>query len=180
MPRVRLYIALSLDGYIADRNGGVGWLDNNVDAAEGDYGYAEFYASVAALAMGRTTYEQVLGFGEWPYDKPTYVFSHDPPEGEHPHATFVTDPAGFVADAPWGEGDPGSGPRQALWLVGGGKLVAAFRAADLIDEYVLTVLPVLLGDGLPLFPGEQPQASLQLEEVQHWPSGVVQLLYGRR
>lgn len=173
MPRVRLYIALSLDGYIADRDGGVGWLDNNVDAAEGDYGYADFYGSVGALAMGRTTYDQVLGFGDWPYPgKPTYVFTHDPPDGEHPDVEFVTDPARFVADATWGEGD--------LWLVGGGKLIAAFRAAGLIDKYILTVLPVLLGDGLPLFPGAQPESSLRLTNVQQWPSGVVQLFYRRR
>ena len=170
MPRVRLYIALSLDGFIADRDGGIGWLDNNVDPAEGDYGYADFYDSVGALAMGRTTYDQVLGFGDWPYpDKPTYAFTHHPPGSEHPDVQFVTDPARFVTDAPWGEGD--------LWLVGGGKLIAAFRAAGLIDEYILTILPVLLGDGLPLFPGAQPETALQLKEVRHWPSGVVQLRY---
>lgn len=170
MPNVRLYIALSLDGFVADRDGGVGWLDAHVDPAEGDYGYAEFYASVAALAMGRATYEQVLTFGDWPYlGKPTYVFAHDPPPGEHPHAEFVTDPARFVAETPWGEGD--------LWLVGGGRLVASFREAGLIDEYVLTVLPVLLGEGIPLFPGAQPEAALRLADVRHWPSGVVQLRY---
>lgn len=174
MPRVRLYIALSLDGYIADRDGGVAWLDNHVDAAEGDYGYADFYESVGALAMGRTTYDQVLGFGDWPYPgKPTYVFTHDGPDTTHPHAQFVTDaPARFVADASWGEGD--------LWLVGGGQLVAAFREAGLIDEYVLTVVPVLLGAGVPLFAGEQPEAALRLADVQHWPSGVVQLRYVAR
>ena len=173
MPRVCLYIALLLGGYIADRAGGITWLDNNVDAAEGDYGYADFYASVGALAMGRTTYDQVLGFGDWPYDKPTYVFTHDRPDAAPPDVQFVTEaPARFAADAPWGDGD--------LWLVGGGKLIAGFRAAGLIDEYVLTVLPVLLGDGLPLFPGTQPEVALRLASVEHWPSGVVQLQYKRR
>lgn len=167
---VVLYIATSLDGFIADRDGGVGWLDRFTDPADGDYGYADFYAGIGAVAMGRATYEQVLGFGDWPYsDKPTFVFSHAPADGERLDVTFTSgDPAEVVASLR----DRVEG---GLWLVGGGKLVASFREQDLIDEYLITVLPVLLGEGIPLFPGTQPEASLQTTAVRHFESGVVQL-----
>ncbi len=172
MKNVALYIATSLDGFIADRDGGVGWLDAVATESGEDYGYADFYASVGALVMGRVTYEQVLGFGDWPYPgKPTFVFSHAPPEGEHPDVTFVSgDPAEVVASLrEQVDGD--------LWLVGGGGLVASFRAAGLIDEYILSVIPVLLGEGIPLFEGAQPHAALRLVEAQSYASGVVQLRY---
>src|SRR3712207_517414 len=86
MPEVKLFIATSLDGFIADRDGGVDWL-----FADGDYGYAAFFDSIETLIMGRRTYEQVLGFGEWPYgEKPTYVFTRGAPGGDHPHVEFVS------------------------------------------------------------------------------------------
>ena len=171
---VVLYIATSLDGFIADRDGGVGWLDRFTDPADGDYGYTDFYAGIGAVAMGRTTYEQVLGFGAWPYSgKLTVVFTHAPPEGEHPDVTFTSDDPADVVPSLRDEieGD--------LWLVGGGKFIASFRAQGLIGEYIITVIPVLLGEGIPLFVGTQPEASLQTTAVQHFESGVVQLRYAR-
>jgi dihydrofolate reductase len=171
---VVLYIAASLDGYIADRDGGVGWLDRFTDPADGDYGYTEFYAGIGAVAMGRVTYEQVLGFGGWPYsDRPVVVFSHAGLEGEHPDVAFTSDdPADVVASLrDRVEGD--------LWLVGGGELIASFRARDLIDVYIITVIPMLLGEGIPLFPGTQPETSLQTTAVRHFESGIVQLHYTR-
>ena len=77
MPTIILYIAVSVDGYIADADGGVGWLPSG-DGGGDDYGYAGFYAGVDAIVMGRRTYEQVRGFGvAWPYPgKPAYVFTN--------------------------------------------------------------------------------------------------------
>jgi dihydrofolate reductase len=178
--KVVLYIAASLDGFIADRDGGVDWLERFTDPADGDYGYADFYDGIAAVAMGRTTYDQVRGFGDWPYPgKPTVVFTHDPPDPDLPDVSFTADdPAEVVASLrEQTEGDPGSSPRQAIWLVGGGGLVASFRERGLIDEVILTVIPVLLGEGVPLFPGTQPEASLRLRDVQRFESGIVQLHY---
>lgn len=174
MPNVRLCIAASLDGFIADADGGVDWL-SEVSSGAGsneDYGYAEFYDSVGSLVMGRKTYEQVLGFGDWPYaGKPTYVFSRSAPEGEHPHAAFVSDSAtDFISRLLRGRGDD-------VWLVGGAGLIASFREHGLIDEYVLSIMPVVLGEGVPLFEGKQPKALLQLAEARSYESGVVQLRY---
>ena len=99
MPRVIVYIAMSLDGFIADRDGGVGWLDDiHPSEADGDFGYAEFYDSVGSLIMGRATYDQVLDFGAWPYPgKPTCVFTSNPPGDDHPDVEFVSgNPKAFV------------------------------------------------------------------------------------
>ena len=98
MPQTTLYIAASVDGYIADANGGVTWLPSG-DSNGNDYGYAAFYASVDALLMGRRTYDQVLTFGEWPYPgKPAYVFTRHPPAAAPPGVEFVSaDPAGFLS-----------------------------------------------------------------------------------
>jgi dihydrofolate reductase len=174
MAKVKLYIAASLDGFIADADGGVGWLSEASSGSEAgeDYGYEAFYDSIGSLVMGRRTYEQVLGFGEWPYSgKPAYVFSRDAPEGEHPNAEFApVDPARFVPRLLEESGED-------IWLVGGAGLIASFREESLIDEYVLSVMPVVLGGGVPLFEGKQPKASLRLVEAQSYESGVVQLRY---
>ena len=76
MPRIKLYIATSLDGFIARENGSIDWLTKYENNPETDYGYSEFYASIGKVLMGRKTYEQALGFGEWPYrEKKSYVFT---------------------------------------------------------------------------------------------------------
>ena len=167
MPEVRLFIATSLDGFIADRDGGVDWL-----FTDGDYGYTAFFDSIETLIMGRRTYEQILGFGEWPYgEKPTYVFTRAAPCSEHPHVEFVSgDPGAFVEGLP-------RRTRGDVWLVGGATLVSAFRELGLIDEYILSVHPVLLGDGIPLFERPLPREGLRLREEQAFESGLVQLRY---
>ena len=167
MPEVKLFIATSLDGFIAERDGGVDWL-----FTDNDYGYTSFFDSIETLIMGRRTYEQVLGFGEWPYgEKPTYVFTRGAPGGDHPHVEFVSSDAGPLVEKlrHRSSGD--------IWLVGGAALVSVFRELHLIDEYILSVHPVLLGDGIPLFERPQPRESLRLQEELSFESGLVQLRY---
>lgn len=174
MPTVRLYIATSVDGHIADADGGVDWLFENPNGedADKDFGYASFYESVDVLVMGRVTYEQILGFGEWPYGgKPTYVFSRQPPEGEHRHVEFVSRPPPEVVEQISREHGAN------VWLVGGGRLVTSFRESNRIDEYILSIMPVLLGAGLPLFEDGPPTQWLELVESRVYDSGVVQLVY---
>ena len=176
MPTIAYYVAASVDGYIADADGGVGWLPEgeSPEKESEDYGYYDFYAGVDALAMGRRTYDQVLGFGQWPYaGKPAYVFTSRPPQ-ENPYGVeFVTEePAEFVRDiAAQYDG--------TLWLVGGANLAEGFRRADLIDEYLIHVVPVALGRGIPLFGGDAPPTPLRLVESRSYDDGVVMLHYRR-
>jgi dihydrofolate reductase len=165
MPEVKLFIATSLDGFIADPDGGVDWL-----FTDGDYGYTAFFDSIETLIMGRRTYEQVLGFGEWPYgEKPTYVFTRSAPGGDHPHVEFVSGDPGTLVEELRGRS---SGD---IWLIGGPALASVFRELHLIDEYILSVHPVLLGDGISLFERSQPRESLRLREERAFESGLVQL-----
>ena len=175
MGKIAYFVAASLDGYIADADGGVGWLpEGNPD----DYGYADFYGRVEALVMGRRTYDQVVGFGQWPYPgKPTYVFTGAPPADGPPDVHFVhTDPASFAQTV--GARHPGT-----VWLVGGANLAEQFRSAGLIDEYLVFVMPIILGRGVPLFGGNTlfggnaPPTPLHLEAVQAYDNGMVELRY---
>ncbi len=175
MSAVVLYIASSVDGYIADQQGGVGWLAPFEEAGE-DYGYAEFLQRIGALVMGARTYRQVLGFGAWPYgEMPTYVFSHGP---------LVQPPGGGIEQY---SGDPAQliarisqAVEKDIWLVGGAALVDAFLRADLINELILSIIPVMLGSGIPLFSPGGAQPLLRLEAVRHYAGGVVQLHYHLR
>lgn len=176
MAKIIVYIAMSLDGFIADRDGGVGWLDDvHPSEADGGFGYAKFYDSVGSIIMGRVTYEQVLNFGVWPYPgKPANVFTSKLPEGDHPDVEFTSDdPKAFVEGL-------GARSEQDIWLVGGGKLIAAFREQGLIDQYTITIIPVLLGEGVPLFVGGQPGETLRLEDMKRFDSGIAQLNYSVR
>ena len=169
MPKIVYYVAASLDGYIADADGGVSWLPQG---GADDYGYADFYAGVDALAMGRRTYDQALAFGEWPYaGKPTYVFTRHAPDDAPQDVEFVRDnPADFVRRI-------AAGRSGTLWLVGGGNLAEQFRLAGLIDEYLVFVIPVILGRGVPLFEGDAAPTSLRLESAQTYDDGGVMIHY---
>ena len=165
MTQLSVFIATSIDGYIATLDGSLEWLEQAARPDE-DYGFDEFLASVDALAMGRGTYDHIAHLDPLPFgERPVYVFTHRPPP-PRAHVHFVQ-----------------LAPREALaqWTdqgldrvyVDGGRVISAFLAEGLIDDLVLTTAPVLLGAGLPLFhPGGQP-AGLLLDGVQTWPSGFV-------
>jgi dihydrofolate reductase len=174
MSAVILYVAASLDGYIARADGSVDWLSIANDE-ETDYGYADFFARVDAIAMGSRTYEQVLDFDEWPYpDKRVFVFTHRPLESVAYDVTFTDQsPVDFVS------GLDSAGVRT-LWLAGGGDLVVSFMEHRLVDEYILSIVPIALGDGIPLFKGPLPEHRLELLESTDYASGLVQLHYRNR
>jgi len=172
-PEVVLYIATSLDGYIATPDGGIDWLAS-VEKEGLDYGYKAFYDSVDALIMGRVTYEQVLGFGEWPYPgKACWVFGQQISNGvgNPKDVCVVSDhPETFLAEL------AASGVKKA-WLVGGGNLVSSFANRQLISEYIISIVPVLLGRGIPLFSGPGVMQNLRLEAAKRYDSGLVQMRY---
>lgn len=172
MAQIVYYVAASLDGFIADAAGGVGWLP---DGDPNDYGYAEFYAGVEALVMGRLTYDQALSFGEWPYSgKPAYVFANSPPSEGPQGVRFVR---GNAVDLAQDIADRHAG---TVWLVGGANLADQFRQAGLIDELRIFVIPTILGQGVPLFGGTGLLTLLELNSAQTYASGVVQLRYRPR
>ncbi|MEQ8713706.1 MAG: dihydrofolate reductase family protein [Cyclobacteriaceae bacterium] len=171
MRKLLLYIATSLDGYIAATDGSVDWLETVPNPDQSDYGYAQFYESISTTLMGNATYQQVLGFGDFPYQgKENYVFSRQ----SHPsteHVQFVNqDPAVFVS----GLKDQQGGD---IWLVGGGQLNTLMLDAGLIDEILLFQMPIVLGAGIALFPGARMTAPLELLTSTSYASGVSLLHY---
>jgi dihydrofolate reductase len=171
MPEVVYYVAMSLDGYIATPDGGVDWLPT-FNASDGDYGYSKFYASIDALLMGSRTYEQSLTFGGWPYEgMPCWVFSHRPLDAAQAEVTITNStPKEVIAEL--NERD-----LHRAWLVGGAALATSFRSAGLISEYVVSVIPTILGDGIPLFDTGGPSEKLALAESKQFSGGLVQLRY---
>lgn len=157
---VILYIATSLDGYIARPDGAVDWLDDV--EGDGDNGYSEFYSKVGTVVMGRKTYEEVLRLTDvFPYaDKPCYVLSrknHD----HHPDITFTDEELETLVSRLKEQSE------GYVWLVGGGQLVKQFLEKKLIDEMELYIIPKLIGEGIPLFPEGTPPANFELTGTGH-------------
>jgi dihydrofolate reductase len=166
---VVLYVAQSLDGYIARPDGAVDWLDDAVGL-----GYEQFYRGVGALVMGRKTYEQVLTFGPFPYaDRECYVVSSTR-TGTAQFVRFVEiDAVGALV------GTLRSRAGGNIWLVGGARLIRHFQERDLIDRYIIFTEPVLLGAGIPLFLEQPRELRLKLLGVTACPSGGVEARYER-
>lgn len=170
-----VFIATSLDGYIARSDGGLDWLPgSDGQPLEEDTGYADFYASVDTLVMGRNTYELVLSFEEWPYrDKRVVVLSSHYAQAFQP-----------VAEGVWGSSAPPDEPAAQLDHLGarcvyvdGGKTIQGFLRAGLIDEMTITRAPILLGDGIPLFGGLARDVELLHRATRTFTNGMVQSRY---
>ncbi|MBC8040094.1 MAG: dihydrofolate reductase [Opitutaceae bacterium] len=172
MKKTTLYIAASLDGFIARTNGDVDWLPVPVEGGE-DYGYAAFLDTVDTLVMGRKSYEQSLTFGPWPYGgRRCVVFSGTRGGQRDAQAEFVDgDIAACVREL---KAETGQG---GIWLFGGAEVVAACLAGDVVDEIILTTVPVLLGEGIRLFPETTWMTRLRLEDIRSFADGLVQQRY---
>jgi dihydrofolate reductase len=167
MRKIIYYATSSLDGYIARPDGAIDWL---IDGGEEDYGYAEFFESVGTVVQGRKTYEQVLTFGDYPYSaKENFVFSRTLKQADHAEVVTMS-PADFAAQQ---KAKPGG----SIWLVGGGELVAGFFAAGVVDEMILFVQPILLGEGLSLTSQIGRDIRLTLKATQAYENGFVRLDY---
>lgn len=168
-PQCSVYLAASVDGFIARPDGGLDWLEAVHREGE-DYGYAEFVRSIDAHVVGRKTYDAVLGFGAWPYaGKRVVVLTRRPPAPRHGEEFYAGDPGALL------ERLAREGVRRAY--VDGGDVVRQFLAARLVDDLTLSVIPLLLGQGVPLFGGALPEQGLTLEEARSYPSGLVRLRY---
>jgi dihydrofolate reductase len=173
MPLTRYYIAASADGFVAEADGGVAWLERFTD--DSGYGYAPFYEAVGTLIMGRATYDQVREFGDWPYDdKPALIVTGRPVE-DAPHAGIsAIRPDELVARVRDMRQEDEAGD---IWIVGGPASTAPLLAAGLVDQLEISVMPQLLGNGIRLFPEGGPAAPLKLLSHQAYADGVISLTY---
>lgn len=154
MRQLILYIATSLDGYIARKDGSLDWLP-----PPDQEGYEEFISTIDVILMGRKTYEAIKAMGEWPYTQEVIVFTSHP--GRHDEKARFTsdDPQTVLSHLRTHKG-------KNIWLEGGGELIKAFHEKGLIDEYIIAVVPVTIGDGIPLFVKSDATVGLHLSGVK--------------
>lgn len=171
-----LYIAMSLDGFIADEANHVDWLHVDNPSYHGDYGYGVLMERVDTIVMGKRTYDHItteLSKDAWPYPNHiTYVVSHHQQEdSEHIH--FVNeDAANLIAGLKQQRG-------KDIWICGGANIAQALQKEQAIDEYQLTIMPLLLGKGIPLFHLHTSTHHLQLLDSQHY-GNVIELRYKKK
>ncbi|SIT90881.1 dihydrofolate reductase family protein [Pontibacter indicus] len=175
MRKIILYIAASTDGYIARPDGNIDWLhDKKYNIPDEDFGYSAFLQTIDTTLMGHTTYKQVLGFDmPFPYpDLKNYVFSRSAQQ-DTVHVTFVRD--GVVDFIERLKEQPG----KDIWLIGGGQLNATLLNAGLLDEIILTYIPIILGKGIPLFSEEAEEHKLKLIPTDNklYRNGFLQVRY---
>lgn len=170
--KVIVHIATSADGYIARSGGDLDWLTSR-PAPKGFYGMDAFMKSVDTKVLGRKTYEVSLRMGaKFDSQGRTIVFSRRPPPGDAPSGVeFVKDAIGpFVSRLR-------ERPGKDVWLMGGGEIIASFLDAQAIDDFVISVVPVFIGDGIPLMARRHRHVPLDLHAIDRFEDGVVQLHY---
>lgn len=174
MGQVVLYIAASLDGYIADEDGGVEWLEtfeDTYDSGEPGGSFEEFFEDVDCIVMGANTYEQVLEFEAWPYgEPPTVVTTHRDLPRMNEHVEFDDREVEQLVQNV-------TGRHEFVWLVGGAALARSVLCEDLINEIRLSIIPTLLGNGIELFGGSGIERALHLTNETAYDNGIVELQY---
>jgi dihydrofolate reductase len=166
-----VYVAVSADGFIARRDGSVDWLDR--PRPKGNYGMAEFYRSVDTCVLGRKTYDLSVSFGmaEGYAGKKNYVFSRTLSKAASPKVNIVGEDVRVFAERMRSERG------KDIWLVGGAELVAAFLDCGQVDEFIIHVVPTMIGDGIPLVAPRHRDLGLKLLASKQFPDGVVKLHY---
>ena len=165
--RFSVFIATSLDGYIARANGSIDWL-SMVHPLDEAHGYVAFMSSVDTIVIGRRTYETVLEYETWPYfRKRVIVMTHRPEKEQHAEEFY----SGSALELK----NRLTGARRVY--VDGGNVLSQFFAAGLIDDVTISVIPIVLGNGIRLFSGGEGEHRLELESSRSWASGMVQMRY---
>lgn len=177
MVKTILYIATSLDGKIARKDGSLDWLFSLPNPNQIDYGYVDFLSTIGTTVMGRKTYNEILGFEvEWPYQGiNSYVVTTSQNFKPTTPDTFSlsTDLNDFIDNLKL-EG------KKDIWLIGGGELIASFLEKKILDRMILTVIPTIIGEGIPLFPNINEDSNWELVNVEKFETGVVSLTYDRK
>jgi dihydrofolate reductase len=176
MQKFVVYIAASIDGFIARQDGAVDWLDDLPNPNRIDHGYAGFYAGIDVVVMGRKTYEEILGFDvPWPYpDCKTFVItSQSAYEPTTPNTeTIYTLNEKTIRHIQ-------SKSKKNIWVVGGGQVVTSLINLNAIDEMILSIIPLVLGSGIRLFAGKPKETAFSLATTETFETGVVSLTYRR-
>jgi len=175
--KIIVYIATSADGYIARPDGEVEWLNRRPRNV--DYGMKEFYRSIDTILWGRKTYDWVLNYykkrgntrGMFDKKLANYVFSRRPPRRPHPDVEFISEPVRRFARR------LRATPGKQIWMMGGADLIASFLDAGEIDEFDIHVIPVFIGNGIPLVAPRHRDVPLRLRSSSKYPDGVVRLRY---
>ncbi len=170
--KIIVYVATSADGYIARTDGDVEWLNRR---ARLDYGMKAFYRTIDTILWGRKTYDWVLAYwkkmgkkeGMFDTKVANYVFSRKPPKRVAPGVEFVSKPVRAFARR------LRATPGKHIWMMGGGELIASFLDAQEIDEFDIHVIPVFIGEGIPLVAPRHRDISLRLRSTRKYPDGSV-------
>jgi dihydrofolate reductase len=174
--KIIVYIATSADGYIARPDGDVEWLNRRTRL---DYGMREFYATIDTILWGRKTYDWLLHYykqrgktkGLFDTQLANYVFSRHQPRRAAPGVEFVSEPVKAFARR------LRATPGKHIWMMGGGGLIASFLDAGEINEFDIHVIPVFIGEGIPLVAPRHRDVLLRLRSSKKYPDGVVRLRY---
>ncbi len=172
-----VFIAKSLDGYISDKNGGLDWLQSIPNPENNDMGYSKFIENIDAIVMGRKTFETVCSFGiDWPYRVPVFVLSKTLKNIEEKYIGKVELIQGSLADC---IGEINKKGYHTLYI-DGGKTIQSFLKEDLIDELIITTLPILLGGGSRLFSNLPKELKFEHVDTQVFLHEIVQSRYQRK
>ncbi len=174
MPTGHIMMAMSLDGFVARKDHTLDWLNKQPTESE-DHGFFEFIDSVDAIVMGSGSLRTVLGFAEWPYQKPVIVLSSTMTKQDLPE--HLQDKIEISTESP-----------EALWCtfgecgykriyVDGGAIIRSFLKAGLVQDMRITMVPILLGDGIRIFGETEGDIDLELISAKPFPSGLVGLYY---
>ena len=173
MRKIKLYIAISLNGKIAKPDGSVHWLESIPNPEKTDHGYVDFYKTIDTTIQGYNTYSQILGWGiDFPYaDKKNYVFTRKQGLGNTEYVEFISENhIDFIKQLKKEEG-------KDIWIVGGGQLNTMFLNENLVDEIQVFVMPIILTEGIELFGALPNETTLKLVETKSYSTGAVELKY---
>jgi dihydrofolate reductase len=175
LPSAEVFIATSLDGFIARPDGDIGWLTGRPVPEGEDFGYAAFQDGIGAIVMGRESFEKVLTFPDWPYSVLVVVLSRTPEKVAVPKA--LQDRVRVSGKAPRGVLEDLGTEGVARVYIDGGQTIRSFLAEGLVRRVIVTMIPVLLGEGRPLWGHGAGDVDLTLLSARLWANGFVQVEY---
>jgi dihydrofolate reductase len=167
---------MSLDGYIARKNGDIDWLTCIPNPESDDYGYSTLLSSIETIVMGRSTYDSILSFGmPWPYESfSTYVVTSNPIYKISTPNTFL-----LTQDVNQQIIELNNNTKKDIWIMGGAQLIKTLLIDELIDRMIISIIPKMIGNGIPLFLPSDIQMTWQLIDTVRYNTGIVNLIYQR-